>query len=153
MARKVLMISTAIVIVLVVIMESASLRAKAGSDLQASVQIYNKLPDLMYVHCGSEQREFKSTILQENAGHFGWEFYPKVWWGRTEFYCNFKWVAKRRWQNFVVWTEQYQQCVDCVWVVRPNGFWLFHEIANAQILVHPWLECVASGKPDLCKAG
>ena len=88
----------------VVVMESASLAS--SSDLLASVQIVNLLPDQLQLHCKASERDLHPQVLPGNvAARFWWDFYPKIWFGRTVYYCNFKGAATSKWQYFVVWTE------------------------------------------------
>lgn len=144
MAKKVIITALQLVAQLVVIsmgyVAASTAEVADSSSRLADVTIYNMTPDLVGVHCQSSDRDLHQQWLQGNSGRYAWDFYPRIWWGRTEWYCNFKWPAGAKWQYFLVWTEQNQECAHCVLLVKPDGFWRNVEGTSNLKFIRPWLD-------------
>lgn len=96
----------------------------------ASVNIFNGLPQELKVHCKSRDDDLHKQVLAPGQ-KYGWGFHENYL-GNTLFYCFF-WTGTGgivEWsQAFDVWTdggfweEKEQPCIQCEWYVRPSGFY------------------------------
>lgn len=108
------------------------------------VHIYDELPDPpLQVHCKSKDDDLHMRTLRTGQS-FMWSFHMNFWFS-TVFYCHFYWGDKDK--SFDVFDYKFEnicstsrrKVVKCMWVVRPDGFFLSNGFDN-YTRVHDWVD-------------
>jgi hypothetical protein len=106
-----------------------------------SVDIINQLDSTFTLHCQSRDNDLMQHDI--TAGEdFAFSFNENIW-GTTEFWCNFWWGNKS--QEFTVWKgsdirgTHKQICAQCMYYVRPDGFYVGQRNGPPPTFMDPWL--------------
>jgi hypothetical protein len=127
MGKLVAMIMSAL-LTLLVTMELAA----AGNG--ASVKIYNHVVGPLWMHCKSADTDLGEKTIADGQV-FQWGFNDDFF-GRTLYYCDFRWKART--QHVDVWTASIG-CKFCVWDVTQAGFYKHEEgDTSGGSFVCPW---------------
>ncbi|XP_024389506.1 S-protein homolog 20 [Physcomitrium patens] len=99
-----------------------------------SVNIVNNAGGELWMHCMSKDDDLGEKWLRRPGQTWSWGFKSNFW-GTTLFWCYFRKVgpgAARSssfaqtfdvWSDVGFWGEHRRPCKNCVWDVRPDGFY------------------------------
>lgn len=101
------------------------LNAGLTSADKQSVNIINQVGGAITLQCASRDNDLGLRTLGNQQNYF-FDFHQNFF-GSTLFWCNFQW--QQRTAHIVVWKGHgssgldWTPCDQCVWVLKPNGFY------------------------------
>ncbi|KAH8933886.1 hypothetical protein BDL97_18G054200 [Sphagnum fallax] len=127
------------ILLVVVVMTEFTMTVQAR-DAQ-SVTILNQLGagGVLSLHCMSRDNDLGQQYLQPGE-NFGFSFHTNFW-GTTQFWCTFGWNSHKDaftvWRGPGFWRNHSQDCYQCLWYVRPEGFYRAQQ-GDPMTFVVPW---------------
>lgn len=101
----------------------------------AHIHVQNGLSQTLTIHCKSKEDDLGFHPIVPQAT-YDFTFRPRVFFGHTLFFCSFQWAND--FHRFDIYNAQTAKCLDCKWLVQPNGPCLWNNDTQKYDICSPW---------------